>query len=158
MTRNGKIARLPYKIRLQLNLRLEDGASGVEVVAWLNKQWQVKDVMKELFAGRPINEQNLTEWKQGGFLEWQKRQEGMELARDLADNADEMAEVANGPISDKLASLLIAKYMTMIKTLNTDSGEAPGDWKLLRELCSDLVALRKGDHSAERLKLEQRRY
>ena len=29
--------------------------------------------------------------------------------------------------------------------------------KLLREFCGDIVALRKGDHSAERLKLERER-
>jgi hypothetical protein len=30
--------------------------------------------------------------------------------------------------------------------------------KLLREVCGDLVALRKGDHSAERLRLERERF
>ncbi|MDA0578186.1 MAG: hypothetical protein O3B24_08810 [Verrucomicrobia bacterium] len=37
------------------------------------------------------------------------------------------------------------------------AGEDAHDWKTLRELCSDVVALRKGDHSAERLKLERER-
>ena len=54
MTRNGKIARLPYKIRMQLNLRLEEGATGIEAVAWLNKQWQVKDA--ERGGCRPVCE------------------------------------------------------------------------------------------------------
>ena len=31
------------------------------------------------------------------------------------------------------------------------------DWPRLRELCSDVVALRRGDHSAARLKIEQAR-
>jgi hypothetical protein len=31
------------------------------------------------------------------------------------------------------------------------------DWKTLRELCSDLVALRRGDHSAARLVIESER-
>ena len=33
----------------------------------------------------------------------------------------------------------------------------PEDWERLRELCRDLVALRKGDHAAERLKIERER-
>ena len=34
--RNGKIARLPYKIREQLNVRLQDGELGTRLVDWLN--------------------------------------------------------------------------------------------------------------------------
>jgi hypothetical protein len=30
-------------------------------------------------------------------------------------------------------------------------------WRLLREMCGDIVELRKGDHSAERLKIERER-
>ena len=36
MSRTGKIARLPKEIREQLNRRLEDGETGVEVSTWLN--------------------------------------------------------------------------------------------------------------------------
>jgi len=35
-TRTGRIARLPWKTRQQLNRRLEDGESAQEPVAWLN--------------------------------------------------------------------------------------------------------------------------
>ena len=45
----------------------------------------------------------------------------------------------------------------MVKTLSAAASGEAGDWKLLRELCGDLVALRKGDHSAERLELERER-
>ena len=31
----------------------------------------------------------------------------------------------------------------------------PEDWERLRELCRDLVALRRGDHTAERLKIDR---
>jgi hypothetical protein len=47
--------------------------------------------------------------------------------------------------------------MVMIKTLNEVTGDNPDEWQRLRELCSDLVALRKGDHSAERVRIERRR-
>ena len=157
MTRNGKIGRLPFELRQQVNQKLEDAVQGIEIVAWLNKQDEVKDLVKEQFMGQPISEQNLSEWKQGGFLEWQKRREAMELARDLADHADEMTEVAGGLLSDKLAALLAAKYMVMIKSINEVTGDNPDEWNRLRELCSDLVALRKGDHSAERVRIERRR-
>jgi hypothetical protein len=35
MTRNGKIARLPLAIRLQLNQRLQNGEVGADLIQWL---------------------------------------------------------------------------------------------------------------------------
>ena len=160
MTRNGKIARLPRAIREQLNCRLEDGVPGVELVAWLNAQSEVRKVLAEFFGKKPINEQNLSDWRQGGFLDWQKHQEVVDLARQVADNADDLQEVAGEPLSDKASALLAARYMLMLKSLGANAVEPVGDsadWKFLRELCRDLVALRKGDHTAERIKNERER-
>ena len=41
--------------------------------------------------------------------------------------------------------------------MSAEAGKTPEDWKALHGLCRDLVALRKGDHSAERLKLDRER-
>ena len=157
MARNGKIARLPYALRMQVNERLENGLPGIQIVKWLNKQWEAQKVLENYFGKSPISEQNLTEWKLGGFLEWQKRREAMEVTRELADQVEETAESAGGPLSDKVAALLTMKYLEMVKALNAVSGARPEDWKRIRELCSDLVALRKGDHSAARIRHEQQR-
>ena len=157
MTRNGKIARLPRSLREQLNRRLEDGAPGVEVAAWLNALPEVQTVLQALFEGRPISEQNVSEWKQGGYVQWQQHQEALDLTRELSRNADELTQLAGGPLSDKVSPLLAARYMVIIKALSAAAGEDPDDWKRLRELCRDLVALRKGDHTAEQLKLDRER-
>lgn len=71
MANYGKIARLPRKIRDELNRRLDDGEAGVDLVVWLNQLPAVKKVLRERFGGRPINEVNLTEWKNGGYANWQ---------------------------------------------------------------------------------------
>jgi hypothetical protein len=157
MTRVGKIARLPRSLREQLNRRMEDGESGANAVAWLNELPKVKSVLDKEFGGRPISEQNLSEWKLGGYVEWQKQQEALVLARELAANAAELAEAGGDSLADKVAPLLAARYAVMLRNLSAASGERAEDWKMLRELCSDLVALRKGDHSAERLKIERER-
>lgn len=68
--RTGKIARLPRHIREELNVRMADGASGKSLVAWLNAQPEVREVLERDFAGRPILEQNLSEWRRGGHREW----------------------------------------------------------------------------------------
>jgi hypothetical protein len=152
MTRTGKIARLPREIREQVNRRLEDGATGVSLVEWLNSQRRVQAVLKEEFGGNPVNEQNLSDWRQGGFVEWQKHQEALEKARVLAENALEFRQATGGSLADSVSPLLAARYIAILGTLQTVTGERTDDWKLLRELCSDLAVLRRGDHSAARLK------
>jgi hypothetical protein len=65
MARNGKIARLPRGMREQVNSKLDNGETGVQIAEWLNGQPMVKDFIAALFGGRPLNEQNVCEWRQG---------------------------------------------------------------------------------------------
>ena len=60
MTRLGKIARLPRKLREELNVRLQNGEAGTELVEWLNGLAAAEKVLKARFEGRPISEQNLS--------------------------------------------------------------------------------------------------
>src|SRR5882724_10428162 len=71
----GKISRLPREIREQLNQRLDWGEPGKRLVAWLNELPAVRTLLAAEFGGATINEQNLTNWKQGGFREWRMQQE-----------------------------------------------------------------------------------
>ena len=87
MTRLGKIARLPRDIREQLNIRLSNGEVGRELVEWLNHLPETQTVLAAYFGRRPINDQNLTEWKQGGYEEWLRQQEDCVHARMLVENA-----------------------------------------------------------------------
>ena len=41
------------------------------------------------FDGKPIREQNLSEWKQGGYRDWMAQQEALEMAERLGENAAE---------------------------------------------------------------------
>ncbi len=56
MTRNGKIARLPDKIRNQLNRRLQDGEPGNVLVEWLNKLPAVKPSKSDSIRPNPTSE------------------------------------------------------------------------------------------------------
>jgi hypothetical protein len=89
MTRRGKIARLPQAVREQLNERLAEGEPGNQLVEWLNTLPEVKELLVKEFAGEPVNEMNLTRWKQGGYQDWTVRQEARELVRGFADEGDE---------------------------------------------------------------------
>jgi len=152
MTRNGKIARLSREVREQLNRRLDDGEPGVALVDWLNSVPEVQAVLAAEFQSRSISEQNLSEWKAGGFCDWQSQQEALEMVRQLAGDADELRQATPDLLTDKLALWLAARYVVALKSV-----EGEPDWKRLRELCNDLVALRKGDHRQERLKLDRER-
>lgn len=60
-TRKGKLACLPYEIREELNRRMRDGARGPALLAWLAQ------VAPQ--AG-PVNAQNLSNWRLGGYRDW----------------------------------------------------------------------------------------
>lgn len=153
LTRNGKIARLPLEVRELLNKRLQDGEQGKKLVEWLNSLEEVQAVMDSEFGGRPINEQNLTEWKQGGYRDWLALQEAREVMARLEEETEECDQGGPTP-GETLARWLAARYAVATRRLLETEG--PEQWRLLRELCGDVVALRRGDHSAERLEIEKK--
>src|SRR5436190_14915780 len=158
MTGKGKIARLPRGIRDQLNRRLDEGEAGKELVQWLNELPEVRDIMARQFGGRPINEQNLSEWKARGHREWLARQEALAHARELAADAQELGEATDGKLTDHLATVLAARYAAALGGWNGEvSDEFRQKLRALRGLCQDIVELRRGDHSGARLNMERER-
>ena len=158
MTRNGKIARLPRPIRDELNRRFRDGEPGVQLVDWLNGLPEVRRVLAEAFGARPISEQNLSEWKAGGYCDWLARQETLSQARELAADASELTQATDGRLTDHLATALAARYAAALANWNGEmTEELRRQLRALRSLCQDIVELRRGDHSGARLSLEQER-
>ena len=154
-TRTGKIARLPRSVRDELNRRLDEGEPGKKLVAWLNALPEVQAIVAAEFDGKPIREQNLSEWKQGGYRDWQAQQEALEIAERLSEDAAEWAREDRAPLTDTLAHWLAARYAVTTRRV-AETGGREG-WRLLREMCGDIMELRKGDHSAERLRIDRKR-
>lgn len=94
ITRNGKIARLPKAIRDRLNQQIQDGVPGKDLVRWLNCNSEVRDVLLNHFNARDITEQNLSEWKQGGYQDWLAHQDRLDWIRRVSDEAEDVAEDA----------------------------------------------------------------
>jgi hypothetical protein len=158
MARIGKIARLPREIRNNLNRRLADGERGRGLVVWLNTLPEVRAILQREFDNRAITEQNLYEWKQGGYLEWLSHQETLVLASDIAANATELNAVAPGRMSDHLATILIGRYAAELAAWDGNDPDAfHRKLRALRLLCHDVVELRRGDHEATRLELDRAR-
>jgi hypothetical protein len=102
--RTGKIARLPEAIRTALNERLADGHESTVILDWLNRQPETKAVLKAQFGGNPVSKQNLSVWRQGGFQEWIRVEESLDLFERLyadegrtkpADKATALADLLN---------------------------------------------------------------
>ena len=73
----GKVARLPAKVRNEVNELLYDGTAYSKVIAWLQEQ------------GHPgFNEMNISRWREGGYQAWliaQERHDHREFLHELAE-------------------------------------------------------------------------
>ncbi len=168
MSRIGKIARLPLDIREQLNRRLQDGEIGRELVVWLNSAPEVQAALKAEFGEGPVNEQNLSDWRTGGYEDWLVQQETMAQVNQLVANAKELGGASQTPLSELLATCLAARYVVELGRLTgprtpregtrpTTEAEGNGgcDLERLRKICRDVLALRRLDLAAQRLRIER---
>jgi hypothetical protein len=155
MTRNGKIARLPHKIREELNCRLLDAEDGKTLVEWLNSQDEVKAVLAAKFGGRPITKQNLSEWKARGFLEWQRHQAIVDGLRGLAERSEDI-ELAAGPagagaVSDRVAAVFAAELLVFTEKILAETTDPNERWRRLVQALRELRGLRCEDHKRQRM-------
>jgi hypothetical protein len=152
--RRGKIARLPKTLRHELNLRLQDGEPAKTLAVWLNSLPTVQDVLHALFDGAPIREQNISEWRKGGFLDWERAEDARAALGDVEEEITDMKETSKEGLTHRLAFYLAAQLALQIQRV---SALPDGDAKVksLRELTASLVALRRGDLQEERLQLER---
>jgi len=78
---NGKIARLPRDLHEQVNQLLLDGTPARPILTWLNALPAVQTMLAAHFGGKPINEPNLSHWRNGGYQRWLFRHELQTLIR-----------------------------------------------------------------------------
>lgn len=122
----GKIDTLPAAIRDALNQRLEDGQTGSVILPWINGLAEVKAHLKINFRGAEITDQNLSNWRNGGFKKWQQRREQtqrskelVEYARGLGEGSGEVfaggAAIAGGMILEVLESLDVRRQVELLE-------------------------------------------
>jgi hypothetical protein len=151
---NGKIARLPHHIRQEIHLRLRNGEKGRRIVPWLNSIPEVRQVVAAEFGGRPVNENNLSQWKKRSHRLWLLQQAALAESNQFIADSRALARAGEGAITDHLATFVAAQYALARHMLGDDQDER-AHFKLLRSLCNDVVGLRRGDHNAERLRLQR---
>jgi hypothetical protein len=154
--RNGKIAKLPGAVRDELNLRMANGEESPTLLEWLNGLDKVRETLEAGFGGAPISKQNLCEWRQGGFREWQRYHELALQACQLSDHADDMAELVDTPLlAGDMAAIVTARYAALV---NDWDGAAGRDFeeklRLLRVLNRDIALMQRTLQRANLQKIE----
>lgn len=151
MTRHGKIARLPQPIREQINHRFDNGEEGKTIAAWLNTLPEVSSLMAAEFDAQPINENNLSNWKLGGYRDWEAQQAALHFLSEAAQLSQ-----AGGPhFADQIALCLTARLAAALRYTSPDADDPASALEQLHRLRRDLVALRKGDHNQEWVKIQR---
>jgi len=113
---------LPLAIREEVNHRLLDNHNGRDILSWLNGHAVVKDILAARFDGVPISDQNLSEWRQGGYLDWLAEQRRIEDVHHLSELSMRLAKAAGGNLSDGLLAVAAGKIHGLLENL----AEAPG--------------------------------
>ena len=144
MKRTGKIARLPRTLRDQLNQRLHNGEPGVDLIQWLNSLPGVQAILAEHFNGIPISPQNLSEWNNGGFLDWLTTQEVLEDAREFAANTAELPGYTDGELANALSHAITARYAVLL-------GKMPLDGPINPDLLARFNLLHRLDRHVARI-------
>jgi hypothetical protein len=157
-TRVGKIARLPKVIREELNRRLEDGALGTEMVAWLNGLPEVQCILAEQFGGRLISNQNLSDWRHGGYHEWVFSRDSRIQLREMMDEAQSLnqsgASKDGKNTSSHLGTFMLVELAEVIDRLH-HTKDQDKRWDLLRKISLELSRLRAAECREKSLRLKQ---
>jgi hypothetical protein len=155
-TGNGKIANLPAKIRDELNYRLNDGEQASELVEWLNAKPEVIQVITERFDGRPITEQNLSQWRTHGYRQWHAYRVILDESDTTSEHSGEIA--ATGIDCEKLLLSLTASYAEMIQRwIITPTDEMTYKLRVFKEITNAVLALRRAEIQKARLEIERQR-
>jgi hypothetical protein len=158
MARRGKIARLPSEIREQLNQRMANGDSAQSMAEWLNALPDVRKVLDEFFQGEPVNDGNLTLWRQGGFRDWEAHEETRLLVKQMTEQDGNLHEDSDWEgVPERLAGVMSGRLCkTAIALLDSDEQlDAETRWRRTREILHEVARLRRCDTEARRTRNQE---
>ena len=155
-TRNGKVARLSFEIREDLNHRLLENVPVKDILVWLNADPTVTRVMETLFEGRPVTEQNVSEWRQGGYEEWLTYHSFLGNIGDLSENAARVA--LTGINAEHLLLVLTAAFADLLHNQGaTDEIAFNRRLIVLQHLTKTALSMRRSEQKDARLQLDRER-
>ena len=148
--RTGKIARLPEAIREKLNHHLKNGVRAKNLVEWLNQIPEVKTILAECFAGKPVREQNISEWRAGGYQDWLEHSESRIRVLEIAKEQEALSGEQSRKVIDRhLEFVLAAELAEELETLHKIK-DPDIRWHRLRKISLELCRLRDA-HSRDKV-------
>jgi hypothetical protein len=154
MARISKIARLPRSVRNELNRRLDNGELGVAILDWLNGLEEVQRALGIAHGGRPVTEQNLSDWRNGGFQDWKRNQDACDWASRLSCRAGRIADEAGlMPLSDSVASIATLALGKRLEELTEVSLSDQAAREEFLVLLKELTRIRLNDRKSARLRM-----
>ncbi len=151
----GKIARLPSKVREEVCRRLHEGMSAKRITAWLNALPEVQAVLAAEFEGMPVNDTNITAWRQSGYEDFLRKAERIERTRELSRYAAEQSRANGSTIADGAASIASGKLLELLEAVDEATGDTKLDPEALVNISRALAALRGSEQTDVKLGLEK---
>lgn len=146
---HGKIARLPHRLREELNQRLLDGALGPQVLPWLNGLPEMRAVLDAHFGGEEVSAKNLSDYRQGAYAQWLSRRDQLSRQQTLSAHALEVVKASGLNLSSAATALAAGRLYEAIETI-TDEGAPPA------EILEAVNAIRTLDIQEKKLALKER--
>jgi hypothetical protein len=157
-TGNGKIARFPQVIRDELNRRLDDREPTGRILEWLNALPATQALLNAEFGGRRVNEQNLSNWRQGGYQHWIKQRERRNFVRQLTEDACELTADADGvALSNIFSTVVVADLMESSRNTLATITDPAERCACEQELLRTLARVSREDVLAGRLQIQRER-
>jgi hypothetical protein len=151
ITRLGKIAQLPKPIRHELNHRLENGKQAPELLAWLNALPETQELIATKFDNQPISRANLSQWRHGGFLEWQADQLRESQIQRLTETGPAPEQIHTAHLLENFTRSVVAEMVADLDALPKLRGQKRSC--SLHNLIRDLARLQHGYNHNRRTRL-----
>jgi hypothetical protein len=143
MSRTGKIARLPLAIREQVNTRLQQGDTSRSIADWLNSEPSVKPILDHDFKGRPITENNVNQWRKGGFQEWKAGHIAQDTFHRINQLPKDRLTELQGGLIDRMATFFAAQMLKQMQRSDNTLATPAELAKLWREYRLSFASLRR---------------
>jgi len=139
--RNGKVAKKPKAVRDQINHWLTDGLTYSSIIEKLGDD------------GKDLNEENLSNWKEGGYNDWLKEQQRIEIIRIKQEFAVDLLKDGDGTkIQEAALQVSAANLIQLMVDLDptTLREQVEGNPDKYTRLLNAIARLSEGEIKCER--------
>jgi hypothetical protein len=114
-------------------------------------------MLAQKFGGRPIDDNNLYEWRHGGYEEWLWHEDRRDRLGSAFEHIAKLDAVGDGTqVAERLGAIVAAE---LAKALNMLEGisDMNDRWFRLREISRELTRFRRENCNNQRLRLAEQR-